>query len=217
MSNVTRFGPSPLLDKEVANKEYVDSASGEGIDLTTKGDLHGFDTVDKRIAIGTNNQVLTADSALALGIKWADPAGGGLTFAKVVKSTDEIVNNSSTLQDDDELLFTPSINKVYHGRLVIFNDGGSTPDIKFAFTIPTGATIEWGGLNSLFRVANALSADGTTAITAASQNATAFWWQEFVLVMSSTSGAVTLQWAQALATSSDTTVKAGSYLVVYEE
>ena len=42
--------------------------------LTTKGDLYGFSTLDARIPIGTNNQVLTADSAQALGLKWATPA-----------------------------------------------------------------------------------------------------------------------------------------------
>ena len=48
--------------------------------LTTKGDLYGYSTLDARIPIGTNNQVLTADSAQALGLKWATPAsGGGLT------------------------------------------------------------------------------------------------------------------------------------------
>lgn len=48
--------------------------------LTTKGDLYGFGTSDARIPIGTNNQVLTADSAQALGLKWATPAsGGGMT------------------------------------------------------------------------------------------------------------------------------------------
>ncbi len=40
--------------------------------LTTKGDIHGFDTVDDRIPIGTNGQVLTADSAQGLGLKWDD-------------------------------------------------------------------------------------------------------------------------------------------------
>ena len=48
--------------------------------LTTKGDLFTFTTVDARLGIGTNNQVLTADSAQATGMKWATPAsGGGLT------------------------------------------------------------------------------------------------------------------------------------------
>lgn len=45
--------------------------------LTTKGDLFGFSSVAARVPIGTNGQVLTADSAQALGLKWANPAGGG--------------------------------------------------------------------------------------------------------------------------------------------
>lgn len=44
--------------------------------LTTKGDLLGFDTAANRIPIGTDAQVLTADSAQALGLKWATPSAG---------------------------------------------------------------------------------------------------------------------------------------------
>jgi hypothetical protein len=46
-----------------------------GVDppTTTKGDLSGFDTTFDRVPIGTNNQVLTADSTEALGLKWATP------------------------------------------------------------------------------------------------------------------------------------------------
>ena len=55
-------------------------AVGGGSPLTTKGDVYGFSTVDARIPIGTNNQVLTADSAQALGLKWATPAAGTATL-----------------------------------------------------------------------------------------------------------------------------------------
>lgn len=45
--------------------------------LTTKGDLLAFAAAHARLAVGTDGQVLTADSAEAAGIKWADAAGGG--------------------------------------------------------------------------------------------------------------------------------------------
>ena len=45
---------------------------------TTKGDISGFDTTYARIPIGADDQVLTADSAQALGLAWKT-AGGGAT------------------------------------------------------------------------------------------------------------------------------------------
>jgi hypothetical protein len=42
--------------------------------LTTKGDLFGHSTVDARIPVGTDGQVLTADSTQTLGVKWAAAA-----------------------------------------------------------------------------------------------------------------------------------------------
>ena len=44
--------------------------------LTTKGDTHGYTTENARVPIGTNDQVLTADSTTALGLAWKDAGGG---------------------------------------------------------------------------------------------------------------------------------------------
>jgi hypothetical protein len=51
--------------------------AGAASPLTTKGDLYTFSTSDARLPVGTNNYVLTADSAEATGLKWAAAAGGG--------------------------------------------------------------------------------------------------------------------------------------------
>lgn len=47
------------------------SAHTGGIDLSTKGDMHGYSTTNARIPISTNNFSLYGDSTAALGLKWA--------------------------------------------------------------------------------------------------------------------------------------------------
>lgn len=47
--------------------------------LTTKGDVLGYSTVNARIPVGTDGQVLTADAAQTLGLKWATPTTGTVT------------------------------------------------------------------------------------------------------------------------------------------
>jgi hypothetical protein len=49
----------------------VNSFNASNPPLTTKGDLYGFSTVPARVAVGTNGQVLTADSTIGTGVKWA--------------------------------------------------------------------------------------------------------------------------------------------------
>lgn len=45
-------------------------AGGGASPLTTKGDLYTFDTADARLPVGSNGQMLTADSGEATGLKW---------------------------------------------------------------------------------------------------------------------------------------------------
>jgi hypothetical protein len=58
--------------------------------LTTKGDVWGYSSVDARIPVGTPGQIIIADSAQSLGLKWASMSAdatlatsGALTLATV--------------------------------------------------------------------------------------------------------------------------------------
>jgi hypothetical protein len=68
---------SYLKDTDVT-QYYSGSAwvtiGGSASPLTTKGDLYGYSTTNARVAVGTNGQVLTADSTAAVGVAWAAPA-----------------------------------------------------------------------------------------------------------------------------------------------
>jgi hypothetical protein len=55
----------------------LDQQAGGAFPTTTKGDLYGFSTVDARLAVGTNGQVLSADSTQATGLRWVSAVGGG--------------------------------------------------------------------------------------------------------------------------------------------
>jgi hypothetical protein len=46
--------------------------------LTTKGDLKTYSTFPTRLAVGTNGQVLTANSATATGLEWAAAGSGAV-------------------------------------------------------------------------------------------------------------------------------------------
>jgi hypothetical protein len=54
------------------------AAGGGASPLTTKGDIYTFSTIDARLAVGSNGQVLVADSSSSTGIKWS---GGQVTAA----------------------------------------------------------------------------------------------------------------------------------------
>jgi len=74
---VTQYDGGFLYFSSASSAIWFDyTQPGTTLPLTTKGDLFGYDTTNARVPIGTNGQVLTADSTQSLGLKWAAAAAG---------------------------------------------------------------------------------------------------------------------------------------------
>lgn len=99
------------------------SIGGGASPLTTKGDLYTYSTTDARLGVGTNGQVLTADSAEATGLKWATPSAlpafsayngsaqsfSASTYTKITFPTEEFDTNSNFASSR----FTPTVAGYY--------------------------------------------------------------------------------------------------------
>lgn len=88
------------------------------ITSAVKGDIIAFDGTNwVDVTVGTNDQVLTADSAIAAGVKWADAGGiddGTIDFAPLVwdNTNTKWVESTATLIEDTSI---GSINQIRPG------------------------------------------------------------------------------------------------------
>lgn len=140
--------------------------------------------------------------------------GGGM--ATIVKEADETVTTSTTLQNDDELLFAVAANEVWQFEGVLSLSAPTAADFKMSFTGPTGAV---GSFVAIYEVLDNAGGIPPQALSAA-LGGTTQWeiGQDGVglrfygaIHNGANAGNLQLQWAQRVSSGS-TTVRAGSYI-----
>lgn len=136
------------------------------------------------------------------------------------KAGDESVTSSTTSQSDDHLVFNIGASETWLVQYDIFITIGTSTNFKWKLSVPSGAS-------AAAHVKSASSPTGTdisdatsdTTTTASSQSGSNHGhYQIFAkITSSSTTGAVTLQWAQGTSSGTALTLKSRSKLVAVRE
>lgn len=169
-----------------------------------KGDIFAAaanDTV-ARLAVGTNGQVLMADSLQSTGLRWSKQ------IDTAVRSADYTVNNTTTYTTalslsglDTDAYYT------FDACLEVLST--TSADFKVNFTGPTGAKMGWGyDLDT--QSVTTLTLGGGQGFQATGANALVFL--RGYIKMGSTSGAINMGFAQLTAEVSNTILREGSWL-----
>lgn len=160
----------------------------------------------------TSGQVLTASDVNT----WFVPKA-------VVKTANESVTSSVTLQNDDALFLSVDTNAQYYVSCLIYCDGASTGDIKIQFNGPASATFT-GLVNGLSLGASDGTGDQVASIDIATAKSFGLAGGAGVtrplhvsgtLITAGTSGTFQLQWAQDTSDATATRVMAGSHLMLF--
>jgi hypothetical protein len=200
------------------NTLVVDAANDRvGIGTTTPATL---------LAVGTTTNILNVTVGGSVGIGTTTPgtalyvigtitatgfSGPGVSKTFIRKSSAETVTSSTTLQDDDELLFAIAANETWHTDLYLAVTSAGAADFKYAFTAPAGLTsITYGHMDNSLSVATS-TATGLSISTASSVSNGMYI--KCLVVNGANAGTVTFQWAQNTSDATTTRVQDGSFLV----
>lgn len=141
----------------------ITKATASSIAPAAKGDLVvGSATNDAAVlAVGTNNQVLTCDSAEATGMKWATPSGGSSGITKILATTFSAVSSYSAP--------AATFSATYNQYTILFEITSQSGNADIQMRLRTGGSDETGNVYTSQTVA------GSSSSATASQTATTFW------------------------------------------
>ena len=145
-----------------------------------------------------------------------DVPAAGPTIVR--KTSDETVNNSTTLQNDDELLLAIAANEVWAVDIYIKFFNAGTANFKGGIVLPALADCEGGivydDLAGTVQWEQTLASGEVATMGGVGENAIVVF--HYIVTNGANAGNVQFQWAQVTANAEDTTVRAGSCIIAHQ-
>lgn len=212
----------PANDTAITNSQIIDrrtTTSGQGRATALGGVIVCTSTSrpshsEGRVIYETDTDKLRTSD----GAAWNDV---GITAPLFVRKTaDESVTSSTTLQNDNHLFLSVATNTTYILDAFIIYDGQSAGDLKYGWTAPASATLDWTprdlsttvGATMVDAIDMAWLQIGSTETTGAWATTWGVATPTGLLQVSGTSGTLQLQWAQDTSNATATRVKTNSWL-----
>lgn len=149
----------------------------------------------------------------------ADASRGANVPAHAIayKSADESVTSSTTIQDDNGLFLPLGANEIWLFTAVILYSGATAGDIRVAFSVPAGATLNWSAPGApTVADAYAVATDNETFTNAyGATGAKTVLLGVGRVANGGTPGNLQFRFAQQVSNATPTTVYAGSHVIAH--
>lgn len=142
----------------------------------------------------------------------------------VRKTSDETVNNSVTLQNDDALVFAAEANSTYYVKLFMLYDSATAADFRYSFSLPASGfgyksthhapttTTTCSGTAGSFIYIDVTQTDNNVGGAGTGTSNTCALVVEATIMTLSTAGNIQVQWAQGTLDATNTVVRANSWI-----
>jgi hypothetical protein len=216
MSIITTIQESDAVSdsREVINENF-DNLNTHKLETSNNlSDLTSVVVARSNLNLGNVDNTSDADKPISTAQQTAlDLKLDASSIKRIVKTVDETITASTTLQADNELVLPVSVNQIWTLDLQLLVQSPTAADFKCNFTVPSGTTYFFGADDFL-------STAGSSAINLTLQTSGVSSMDigvlNVIVFVGATPGNITFQWAQNASNGGNTTVYAGSNIIAHK-